>query len=247
MCFGPDARPPLPPVRGGASDRGAITLRSADGTAFRAFYAHPDGGSDAGIVVLPDVRGLHPFYEDLAGRFAEAGLHAVAVDYFGRTAGVGERGDDFAFREHVDKVEFENVDADVGAAVEWLRALDGGTVDAVFTVGFCYGGAMSWRQSAAGHGLAGCIGFYGRPDRARSAIASMQAPLLLLAAGQDHTPVADVEAFADEVRAAGVGAELHVYPDAPHSFFDRKYDEFTADCDDAWQRILDFVERHRRA
>ena len=48
------------------------------------------------MVVLPDVRGLHPYYVELAERFAEAGIPAVAIDYFGRTAGVEPtRGDEF--------------------------------------------------------------------------------------------------------------------------------------------------------
>ena len=244
MCFGDDARPPLPPVRGGAVAGDDLVLTSADGTRFGAYNAHPERPSTAGVVILPDVRGLHGFYKELARRFAEAGVHAVAVDYFGRTAGVGSREGDFPFREHVDTLEFGHVDEDVAAAVAWLRELPGAGVDAVFTVGFCLGGAMSWRQSAAGHGLAGCIGLYGRPDRAADVVGAMSAPLLLLAAGQDRTPVADVEAFAADVRAAGTEAEVHVYPDAVHSFFDRRYDEYGAECDDAWRRMLDFIERH---
>ncbi|MGH9150544.1 MAG: dienelactone hydrolase family protein [Acidimicrobiales bacterium] len=247
MCFDDTARPPLPPVRGGAGDSGDLLLRSADGTDFGAFYAHPDGRSDVGVVVLPDVRGLHGFYTELARRFAEAGLHAAAIDYFGRTAGVGPRDSSFSFREHVGTLDFDQVGDDVGAAVDWLRGLAGATVASVFTVGFCLGGALSWRQSAARHGLAGCIGLYGQPERARDTIAGMTAPLLLLAAGQDNTPVADVERFAAEVRKAGVEAELHVYANAPHSFFDRRPEEYGAECDDAWRRMLDFISRHRRA
>ena len=37
------------------------------------------------------MRGLYRFYEELALRFAERGYPAVAIDYFGRTAGVGKR------------------------------------------------------------------------------------------------------------------------------------------------------------
>ncbi len=247
MCFGKDARPPHPPIRGGSGHSGRATLRSADGTEFSVFYAHPGAQSDVGVVILPDVRGLHRFYEELAERFAEAGLHAIAVDYFGRTAGTGPRDDDFAFREHVQQVTPEQVDDDVGAAVARLRDMHSGTVRSVFTVGFCFGGAMSWRQSAAGHGLAGCVGFYGRPDGAAAVIDAMQVPLLLLAAGQDRTPVSDVEAFAARVRERGVEAELYVYPDAPHSFFDRSYEQYKDECDDAWRRILDFVARHSAA
>ena len=247
MCFAVDAHPPLPPVRGGATDHGDLVLQSSDGTQFAAYYAHPDAGSSAGIVILPDVRGLHGFYKELAQRFADAGLHAVAIDYFGRTAGIGPRPDDFEWKQHTDKVQPDQVSADVEAAVEWLRGLAGGTVRSVFTVGFCFGGAYSWRQSAASPGLAGCIGFYGRPDRAADVVDAMKAPLLLLAAGQDHTPVEAVEAFAEQVRASGVEAELHVYPDAPHSFFDRKFTEFADECADAWRRMLDFADRHRAA
>jgi len=245
MCFDYDARPPLPPVRGGAADHGELTLRSADGTEFSAAYAHPDEASTRGVVILPDIRGLHPFYAELAQRFAEAGIHAVAIDYFGRTAGVGMRGDDFEWRPHVDQMKPDQVTADVGAAVEWLRGLGNGTVTSVFTVGFCLGGAHSWRQSAAGLGLSGCVGFYGRPDRVEDVIAKMESPLLLLAAGQDHTPVEAVEAFAQQVRDAGVEAELHVYPDAPHSFFDKRFAEHQEACEDAWRRILGFAERHQ--
>ena len=247
MCFGDRARPPLPPVRGGATDHGDLVLRSADGTELGAYYAHPDAPSNAGMVVMPDVRGLHQFYKELARRFAEAGVHSIAIDYFGRTAGIGPRTDDFPYREHVDKLEPRRVSEDVAAAGDWLRSLANGTVRSVFTVGFCMGGALSWAQSAAGLGLSGCVGFYGMPSRVADRIGAMEAPLLLLAAGQDFTPVADVEKFAEQVRATGVEAELHVYPDAPHSFFDRSFAEHGHACDDAWRRILDFVERHRQA
>jgi len=56
--------------------------------------------------------------------------------------------------------------------------------------------------------------------------------------------VDEVEQFAERVRAQGVEAEMHVYPDAPHSFFDRTSGEYQQECDDAWRRILAFVESH---
>ena len=177
----------------------------------------------------------------LADRFAEAGHQAVAIDYFGRTAGTTARADDFAFRDHAAQVELANVDRDVAAAVAWLCR----TAKTTVTVGFRLGGALSWRQSAANSRLAGCIGFYGKPDRARDAIPGMRAPVLLLAAGQDHTPVAEVEAFAADVRAAGTEVDLYVYRDAPHSFFDRRFDDHKAECADAWRRVLEFIEARR--
>jgi carboxymethylenebutenolidase len=101
MCFDHDALPPVPPIEGGAVSHEDLVLEAADGNRFSAFAAHPDEPSGKGVVILPDVRGLYRFYEELALRFAERGIEALAIDYFGRTAGVDKRGEDFEYQDHV--------------------------------------------------------------------------------------------------------------------------------------------------
>src|SRR3954452_15252573 len=104
MCHDQDSRPPAPPRTGDVAERGTLTLTSADGTQFSAAYAAPAGDARAGVVVLPDIRGLHPYYVALVERFAEAGLPAVAIDYFGRTAELpasGTREQDFDWQTHL--------------------------------------------------------------------------------------------------------------------------------------------------
>jgi carboxymethylenebutenolidase len=242
MCYTDDARPPLPPVGGAASDYGDIHLTAADGNRLMAYYARAQEPTGAGIVVMPDVRGLHSFYKELAQRFAEAGIDAVAIDYFGRTAGDGSRDEGFEYRPHLDQTTPEGISADVRAAVEYLRTEEGDA--SVFTVGFCFGGAQSWRQSAAGHGLAGAIGFYGVPERVRSAIPQMEAPLLLLVAGADFTPLEEFQRFDRELSEAGVPHRMVVYEGAPHSFFDRGFAEHEQAAADAWRQMLDFMKEH---
>ncbi len=165
MCFDYDSLPPVPALKGAAVDHRDLVLEAADGNRFAAFAAYPAGGapSTEAVVILPDVRGLYPFYEELALRLAEHSHAAVAFDYFGRTAGVSKRGEDFEFREHVDQTTAEGVRADVAAVVAWLRSEEGGSHTRVTTLGFCFGGRHSWLAAADGHGLAGAIGFYGRP------------------------------------------------------------------------------------
>jgi carboxymethylenebutenolidase len=247
MCHSDDSRPPLPPlhsISGAAADHGDLVLTARDGTKFGAYFARASQPGGAGMVVMPDVRGVHHFYKDLAQRFAETGIDAAAIDYFGRTAGIGDRGEGFEYMPHVEKTTQENIADDVGAAIAYLRSKDGGAVNSVFTVGFCFGGSSSWNQSAFHPDLNGCIGFYGRPPRSESFISKMKAPLLLLVAGADAaTPLDVANEFDRKLAAAGVPHERYVYEGAPHSFFDRTYEQWKDASDDAWRRILDFVKR----
>ena len=245
MCYSDNARPPLPPIGGAAADQGDVTLTAKDGNKFMAYFARAAQPTGAGMVVMPDVRGLHHYYKELAQRFAEAGIDAVAIDYFGRTAGIGDRSESFEYMPHVEKTTQENIGLDVAAAVAYLKSKEGGAVKSVFTVGFCFGGSSSWNQSALNPGLNGCIGFYGRPVRSEPYIPKMKAPLLLLVAGADAaTPVEVSKEFERKLAAADVPHEMHVYEGAPHSFFDRSFDQWKEACDDAWRRILAFVKKH---
>jgi carboxymethylenebutenolidase len=247
MCFELDSLPPIPAIEGGAVEHRDLTLEAADGNRFAAFAALPEEETSRGVVVLPDVRGLYRFYEELALRFAERGIAAIAIDYFGRTAGVAKRDEDFEYREHVAQTTPDDIQADVRRAVEWLREAG---CRSIFTVGFCFGGRNSWLSSASGHGLAGAIGFYGVPGRREfpgpvERVHEMEAPILALQAGDDkNITAADNAAFDEALTAAGVEHEIVTYPGAPHSFFDRRHEEFADDSADAWRRVLAFIERY---
>src|ERR671922_756239 len=137
MCFELDSLPPIPTIQGGAVEHRNLVLASGDGTRFAAFAALPEEPERPGVVILPDVRGLYRFYEELALRFAERGIAAVAIDYFGRTAGVEKRRDDFEYMPHVQQTTTEGVQADVAASVAHLRSEAGGSWRVLFTPRFC--------------------------------------------------------------------------------------------------------------
>jgi len=252
MCFDHDSLPPIPSIFGAAVSHEDLVLEAADGNRFAAFAATPDEPSSVGVVVLPDVRGLYRFYEELALRFAERGYSAVAIDYFGRTAGVSKRDESFEYMPHVDSTTQDSIQRDVAAAVAHLRSPQGGSARSVFTVGFCFGGRHSWIATAYEHDLAGAVGFYGRPGPGNDGspgplqrAGEMRGPILGLMGGDDPAiPVEDVNGFDEALDAAGVAHEIVVYPGAPHSFFDRKYEQFTAESEDAWNRVLAFLERY---
>lgn len=250
MCFDTDARPPLPPIRGGALEARDLVLDSRDGARVAAHAARADAPSGAGIVVVPDVRGLHPYYEELVRRFAGAGVHAVTIDLYSRSAGTAKRAADFEYEPHVKLLDADSLGADVAAAVDLLRSADGGEPERVYTIGFCIGGRVSLLQAAAGLGLRGVIGFYpwpvgphrsGLPAPADEA-PRFGCPVLSIYGGADAAIPADArDAFARALAAAGVEHRSVVYEGAPHSFFDRRATEHAGASADAWRQVLTFM------
>src|SRR3954471_4140116 len=200
MCFDLDSSPPVPRLAGAAVAHEDLVLEAADGNRFAAFAALPDGDVDSAVVIIPDVRGLYRFYEELALRFAERGHAAVVIEPFGRTAGTAKRDDDFEFMLHVVQTTQDGIQADVGAAVAHLRELG---APSVFVVGFCFGGRQAWLSMGGGHDLAGAIGFYGRPGEGRDGspgpvqqASRLQGPILALMGGADEAiPPEDVAAL----------------------------------------------------
>jgi carboxymethylenebutenolidase len=256
MCVDNDSRPPITPIAGGSAGGRDLKLASADGTRFMAYAARAARPSGAGMVVIPDVRGLHQYYKDLADRFAEVGVDAVAIDFFARTADTEDRSDKFDFMAQVPQTKPEQLQADISAAVAFLRGPEGGQVRSTFSVGFCFGGALSYLQAASGLGYAGVIGFYGWPlglkrwpDRPKpiDAASNYRCPVLSIFGGADEgIPQSAVDEFDAALRKAGVKHDATVYPGAPHSFFDRKFTEFADASADAWKRVQTFVTQNTK-
>jgi carboxymethylenebutenolidase len=252
VCFDLDSAPPIRPISGAAVEQVSLTLHAADGNEFRAFHARPADATGKAVVILPDVRGLHHYYEELAVRFAEIGVEAVAIDYFGRTAGTGERGDDFDFTQHLPRTTWAGLSADIEAAATYVRGAGPGP-GSLFTAGFCMGGRNSFLSATLGLGLAGVIGFYGFPGGSSrndspapiDVAGKFGCPVLGIFGGADGAiPVATVQQFRDALAEAGIEQEIVVEPDAPHSFFDRKAAEFQKQSDDAWNRVRRFIDSH---
>jgi carboxymethylenebutenolidase len=250
MCFDHDSRPPIVPDPTGMRDAQEVELEASDGNRFAAYVARAAHPTGAGIVILPDVRGLHAYYKELAERFAEHGVDAIAIDYFGRTAGISDRGPGFDHAPHVAATTYAGLTADIHVAARRLRQ-DAG-IDRLYTIGFCMGGRIAFlTASMAALDLAGVIGFYGWPtgparnDTPAPAdiAATFTCPVLGIFGGADQGITAGVVAtFERALTDARIEHRLTTYDGAPHSFFDRKADEFAEASDRAWAETLGFMK-----
>lgn len=252
MCYDDNAIPPTPPGNAGAARGEELVLMAEDGNRFYAYLAWPEHPSNAQIIIYPDVRGLHNFYRELAMRFAEVGVTALAIDYFGRTAGLSARDNTFDYVPHVREMTLDGFFADVRAALAYLREGDGAH-RATFVTGFCLGGSLTYISGTQDFGLAGVIGFYGSLSRQMAGAAKPvveigaeeRYPLLGLFGGADQAiPVEQVHQFEEGVKQSGVEYKIIVYPGAPHSFFDRRFEDYADASADAWKQMLGFISAH---
>jgi carboxymethylenebutenolidase len=249
MCFDENARPPIPILADTGAHGDDVRLKSVDGNEFAAYLAQPGQEPGAQIVILPDVRGLHVFYRELADRFAEMGLRALAIDYFGRTAENDDRNGDFEYGPHVQQMTQETFGGDLESAVNFVRE---GSDLPTFVVGFCMGGSLALWSGTRGLELAGVIGFYAALNRTMGAVTPVldfapriESPVLGLFGGADQAiPQEDVDRFERELTDADVEHEIVTYPGAPHSFFDRQAAAYADASADAWSRVRGFVEGH---
>lgn len=214
-----------------------ITLPS--GTS--AELVRPDGTARMGLVLVPDIMGLRPLFDDLCARLAAEQSWVVCAPepFAGREQLTLEQRLGHGMAELDDDRQL----ADIVAAAEATG------VEPVAVLGFCMGGMYALKASATGR-FAKAVAFYGMirvPDawRGRGQGEPLDAlrnranvPVLAIIGGRDGwTPPDDVAA----ARAAGV--EVIVYPEAEHGFVhdpDRPAHR-PDDAADAWRRVLDFL------
>ncbi len=252
MCYDDNARPPVPNGDSGAANGEDIVLTAADGNKFSAFIATPENPANAQILIYPDVRGLHQFYKDLALRFAGIGFRALAIDYFGRTAGLTSRDESFEFMPHVQQIKFASFLEDVTAGLSYLRD-DANIHKPVFVVGFCMGGSLTLLSGTNKEfGFGGLVPFYAGMTRDFGGAGTVldnaekiSYPVLGLFGGNDPgIPETAVRTLEEKLDATGVENKIIIYPDAPHSFFDRRATDFADASADAWIQIQDFIATH---
>ena len=198
------------------------------------------------------MRGLHPYYEELALRFAERGIDALAIDWFGRTAGPEPRGDDFDHMPEVAQTTWAGISADIVAAVEEIASPDEDRprpAPSSRSASAWAAGCRSWPRPWA------CLGrrdghvrdaqrrmAQRRPGAARPRVASSGRRSSGCSAAPTRPSSADaVAAFDAALSAAGVDHRLVTYPGAPHSFFDRKAAEYADASAAAWSEVLAFI------
>src|SRR5215472_13911763 len=194
---------------------GEIEYPSNGGTA-RGYLAAPSEGGGPGVIVIQEWWGLVPHIKDVCDRFAAAGYVALAPDlYHGETAKSPDEAGKLMMALRIDEAE-----KDLRGAIEFLLDQKATTGKKVGTIGFCMGGALSLYAASKNPQVGGCVIFYGIHPNVKPDLEALQAPVLGLYAERDSfvTP-AVVNDLGDQLKKHGKTAEMHIYPDVDHAFF----------------------------
>jgi len=220
-----------------------VTFESARGPA-SGYLARPDGERAAGggpaVVVVQEWWGLVPHIEDVTRRFADQGYMALAPDLYH-----GSKTVDAEEAHHLmEGLDWARAAAELAGAVTHLRAVEGAT--SVGIVGYCMGGALAMIAAASAE-VDAYAAYYGFPPEGAADVDAITAPgLIVFGEHEDFFSVPDAQAFAERQRAAGRDADVVVYPNAGHAFFnDARPEAYSADAATAaWQRTLALFAKH---
>jgi carboxymethylenebutenolidase len=223
------------------------TVQSPEGNgSIKGYFAHPASGSKfPGVIVIHENRGLNPYIEDVARRFAVAGYVAFAPD--GLTSVGGYPGDDEKGAAKFREVNGPKMLEDFVASAKWLKGnpMCTGRIGAV---GFCFGGGIVNQLAVRlGGDLAAGAPFYGRQPSAEDT-AKIKAPLMLHYAENDQGVDAGIPAFEAALKANNKVYEKYIYPGTQHGFHNDttpRYDEAAAKL--ASQRTLDWFNKYVKA
>jgi carboxymethylenebutenolidase len=194
-----------------------------------------------GIVVVHENRGLNPHIEDVARRAALAGFVSIAPDAL--TPLGGYPGNDDQGREMQSKRDRNEMLEDFIAAYAFLK--DHKDCNGkVGVVGFCFGGWISNMMAVRIPDLDAAVPFYGGQP-ATDDVPKIKAPLLLHYASLDTRINEGWPAYEAALKQNKKEYTAYMYPDVNHGFHNDttpRYDKAAAEL--AWQRTVDFFEKH---
>jgi len=219
-----------------------VEFKSNGGTT-AGYLAVPESGAGPGVIVIQEWWGLVPHIKSVCERFAAEGFVALAPDlYHGRsTASPDEAG------KLMMALNIEGAEKDLRGAITYLLAHESVTGATVGTVGFCMGGALSLYAASKNEAVGACVVFYGAHPNVKPDLEHLRAPFLGFYAGRDTfaTP-AGALALDAKLKSLGREAEVHIYDETDHAFFNDERPEVynAAAAADAWQRTMSFFREH---
>lgn len=223
---------------------GYETVESPQGNgSIKGYLAKPSKGKKfASVLVIHENRGLNPYIEDVARRFAKAGYMAFAPD--GLTSVGGYPGDEQKGVALFRTVDGKKMTEDFVASASWLKTRKDST-GKLGAVGFCFGGGMVNQLAVRlGKDLNAGVAFYGN-QAGIADVPKIQAPLMFQYAGNDQRINANIAAYEAALKENGKKFESYMYEGKQHGFHNDTTPRYDAEAAKlAWERTLAHFKKY---
>lgn len=223
-----------------------------------AYISRPDSaGPSPAILIISDVFGASPFYQEMAGRLAHEGYTCLLPDFFFRVGPLAQMTGEAAMARAA-KLRDDSTLADIDAALSYLSEQDDIEPKAAGVMGFCMGGTLALATAERNSNTGATCVFYGFPVNRRPSpgrelspitdVARIQAPLIGFWGDQDAgVGMENVQRLDQELNRLNKDYEIIIYPGAGHGFMARRSEADTAAAEDAWPKMLQFFDKQLRA
>jgi carboxymethylenebutenolidase len=215
-------------------DNSTVQIDTGTGKTFSAYLARPDRPNGVAIVILQEIFGVNANIRSVADAYADGGYIAIAPDIFWRQepnveldpANAQDREQAARLLQGLDQALAV---ADALSAAAFARALPGAN-GKVAAVGYCLGGKLAF-MLATQPGVDAVISYYGVAiQTSLDAFASLQCPVLLHVAGDDHLCPPPAQAAIAQAAAGAEKATILLHPGVGHAFARRGGTSFDADA-----------------
>jgi carboxymethylenebutenolidase len=208
------------------------------------YLAQPDNAADAmGVVVIQEWWGLNEHIKDVTRRMADEGFTALAPDLY---RGVVAAEPDEA-RKLAMELNRDNAIKDIQGAVDYLKGLDNVSPKKIGIIGFCMGGGLTAWMSYVGKDVGAVAVFYGGGTALSDETAEKVSAAFLGIYGEADAgiPVESIRANEALLNKYNKINEFHIYPDAPHAFFNDTRQSYREEASkDAWKRAIAWFKKY---
>ncbi len=234
------------------------TTYDCNGRNLPLFIAGPASNKKApALILVHEIFGLNDHIRDVARRFAAQGIRTFATDLFhGRENMPEDKNDLQGMRAVWEKIPDGELIGDLQVLFLAITKRQDVITQSIGTLGYCMGGAIAFMFACSNPSVAFAIDYYGRvkypelttekPKHPIDYAVGKICPVLGIFSGIDPLiTLADVELFEQTAMKYASHAEVKVYLNAPHAFFNDRRDNYREEeAKDAWQLTLAFIDRH---
>ncbi len=221
-----------------------IIIKSADEKDLPVYLYEPSIAKKGAIVLIQEIFGVNEHIKSVAEKFSSQGYLVWVPDIYHRIKpeiSLGYSDEDVEqAKKYKEEAGWELTTMDIVSCIANLKVDHN-----VATIGFCYGGSLSWKTACMAYGLDAAICFYGS-QISKFLDKEPRCPTLIHLGEKDLTiDKSDQNKIINHAKHCKSDIDIHLYSEADHGFFcdqRKSYSEPSAEL--SFERTLNFLDKY---